>query len=191
MFRRTAVIAGALALVVGLSGCSLLEAGGGEEPLSGVAACALGHTWQLDTADMATKVKDDLQKDGLASEVTIDGTQTLDWNLQGHVVMTSDFLMKIVVPVTAEFTVTLDQTYSGSVDGAAYITSDVAIPRHWDDSKLTIDTLVNGSGDEESPWRIPRVGFNDSVGLELTCDGDTLTIHPRGERSTQVWTKSS
>lgn len=191
MFRRTAVIAGALALVVGLSGCSLLEAGGGEEPLSGVAACALGHTWQLDTADMATKVKDDLQKDGLASEVTIDGTQTLDWNLQGHVVMTSDFLMTIVVPVTAEFTVTLDQTYSGSVDGAAYITSDVAIPRHWDDSKLTIETLVNGSADEASPWRIPRVGFNDSVGLELTCDGDTLTIHPRGERSTQVWTKSS
>lgn len=190
MFRRTAVIAGALAVVVGLSGCSLLEAGGGEEPLSGIAACALGHTWQLDMADMATKVKDDLQKDGLTSEVTIDGSQTLDWNLKGHVVITEDFLMTVVVPVTPEFTVTVEETHAGTVEGAAYISSEVAIPRRWDDSKLSVETLVNGA-EAPAPWRIPRVGFDDSVGLELTCDGDTLTIHPRGERSTQVWTKVS
>lgn len=190
MFRRTAVIAGGLALVVGLTGCSLLEAGGGSEPLTGVAACALGHTWQLDTADMATKVKDDLQKDGIGGEVTIEGSQTLDWNLKGHVLITEDFVVTVVVPVTPEFTVTVEQKYAGTVEGAAYISSEVAIPRRWDDSKLSVETLVNGAP-EESPWAIPRVGFDDSVGLELTCDGDTLTIHPRGERSTQVWTKAS
>lgn len=189
MFRRTAVIAGALAMVVGLSGCSLLETDGGAEPLTGVAACALGNTWQLDMADMATKVKDDLQKDGLTSEVTLDGSQTLDWDLKGHVVLTSDFVMTVVVPVTADFTVTINRTQTGTVDGTAYISSEVAIPRKWDESNLTVDTVINDGAIEESPWPLPTVGFDDSVGLELTCDGDTLTIHPRGERSTQVWTK--
>jgi len=195
MFRRTAgVVAGSLALVVGLSGCSLLEAGGGEPPLSGLAACALGHTWQMDVADMAGKLKTDLDAEGVGGDVTLDGTQQLDWNEKGHVVITSDLTMTVVVTVTPDFVVTVTKKQAGTVTGAAYISGEVAIPRDWDESELAIETTAESGGaamENGSPWPMPRLGIDDSVGLELTCDGDRLTIHPRGERTTQVWTKSS
>ncbi len=195
MFRRTAgIVAGSLALVVGLSGCSLLQAGGGEPPLSGLAACALGHTWQMDVADMATKVKDDLAASGIGGDVQIAGTQSLDWNDKGHVEITSDLTMTAVVTVTPEYIITVTKKQVGTVTGAAYISGEVAIPRDWDESALSIETTAETGGQaipEGSPWAIPRLGIDDSVGLELTCDGDRLTIHPRGERTTQVWTKSS
>jgi len=195
MFRRTAgVIAGSLALVVGLGGCSLLNSDGDAAPISGLAACALGHTWQLDTADFATKIKDDLYYEGVPADVQVAGSQTLEWSDVGRVIMTSDLTMTAVVAVTPEFVVTVTKTQTGTVTGAAYITGEVAIPRDWDESELTVSTKAESGGSEMadgSPWTIPKLGIDDSVGLELTCDGDKLTIHPRGERTVQVWMKAS
>ncbi|NYF11110.1 hypothetical protein HDC94_002266 [Leifsonia sp. AK011] len=195
MFRRTAgVIAGSLALVVGVSGCSLLEAGGGDAPLSGLAACALGHTWQMDVEDMAGKIKSQLDAEGIGGDITLDGTQQLDWDEKGHVVITSDLTMTAVVTVTTDYIITVTKKQTGTTTGAAYISGEVAIPRDWDESELSIATTAETGGapiEDGSPWPMPSLSFDDSVGLELTCDGDRLTIHPRGERTTQVWTKTS
>ncbi|MDH6181300.1 hypothetical protein M2152_001482 [Microbacteriaceae bacterium SG_E_30_P1] len=189
--RSTALVAGSVAVAVALSGCSLLEAGGEPEPLTGVAACALGHVWELDVADYAPKMKEEFARRGLGENVEITGTQRLDWNEKGHVLLTADMQLTLFVQVTGDFAVTVNQQYAGDVTGAAYISGDVAIPRRWDDSAMTISTQpeANGSPIEESPWQLPSLVVDDSVGLEITCDGDALTIHPRGGKVTQVWTK--
>ena len=194
MFPRRAVsaAAGSVALVVGLTGCSLLEPSGGPEPLTGVAACALGHTWELNMADVSEKLLAELQRQKVpASAVVSEGTQTLAWDERAHVVLTSDFTVTITAPVAADQTVTVIRTYPGEAIGPAYINGDVAIPRRWDVSEQAVETVADNNGTplEEVPWAIPSVGIDDSVGLILTCDGSTMTIQPRGSRIVQTWTR--
>ncbi len=190
--RAAAAAAGSLALVVGLTGCSLLESGTGPEPLTGVAACALGHTWKLDMADISEKLLAELQRQKIpASAVVSEGEQTLDWDERSHAVLTSDFTVTITAPIAADQTITIVRTYTGEAVGPAYINGDVAIPRRWDVSEQSVETVAdnNGTALEEVPWVIPPVGIDDSVGLILTCDGSTMTIQPRGSRIVQTWTR--
>ncbi|MDO7882371.1 hypothetical protein [Antiquaquibacter soli] len=190
--RRLAILAGSSALVLALSGCSLLESGS-KEPLTGIAACALGHTWQLDFEDLSAKVLAELQKEGVpATAVTAAGTQTLEWDEQGRVVLTSDFDVTVTAAPAADQTITIVEHHDGTATGAAYINGEVAIPRKWDGTGQNIETTGDNNGTplETIPWELPWVGIDDSVGLELTCDGESLTIHPRGERITQLWTRS-
>ncbi len=191
--KRTAMVAGSTAIVLALGGCSLLETGGSEEPLSGIAACALGHTWQLDFEDLAAKLTAELQAEGVpVVSVTAAGTQELEWTTQGHVDLTTDFDITITATPAADQTITIVQRHSGSATGAAYINGEVAIPRNWDGSAQNIETTGDNNGTplESIPWEIPWTGIDDTVGLQLTCDGTTLTIHPRGEKIVQTWTRS-
>ncbi|MGX5680042.1 hypothetical protein [Schumannella luteola] len=190
--RRLAILAGSSALLLALSGCSLLESGE-KEPLTGLAACAQGHTWNLNFEDLAAKVTAELQNDGVpVTAVTAAGTQSLEWDLQGHVVLTTDFDVTVTATPAADQTITIVEHHEGTATGAAYINGEVAIPRKWDGSGQNIETTGdnNGAPLETIPWALPWVGIDDSVGLQLTCDGDSLTIHPRGEKITQLWTRS-
>lgn len=191
--RRSAILAGSSALVLALSGCSLLESTSNQEPLSGLAACALGHTWQLNFEDLAAKLTTELQQQGVpVTAVTAAGTQTLEWNLQGHVVLTTDHDVTLTATPAADQLYTIVERHEGTATGAAYINGEVAIPRNWDGSGQNIEVTGdnNGAPLETIPWAIPPSHIDDTVGLELTCDGDTLTIHPRGGKITQVWTRS-
>lgn len=194
MFSPRAVVAsvGSLALVASLSGCSLLDNSTTEEPLTGVAACALGHTWQLDMTDLGAQLLAELQRQKVpATEVVASGTQTIDWGTDSRLTLDSDFEIRITAPIAADQTITVVSTYGGSATGAAFINGEVAIPRDWKGADQTSETVADNNGTplETVPWAIPSVQIDDTVGLELTCDGSTMTIHPRGSKITQTWTR--
>lgn len=182
------------ALMPGLTACSALTSTEGEQPLSGLALCALGHTWTTDLTDAATQVKASLTGDQVpVTNVTSTGTQTLEWSIEGHVVLTPDYTLTITTAPAEGEVVTVKQTHSGKATGAVYINGEVAIPRKWDGTGVNVDVVADNNGTvlENPPFDIPDTSFDDSVGLELTCNGDTLTIHPRGSDVTQTWKRSN
>jgi hypothetical protein len=194
--RRVAIVALPALFVFGLSGCSLLQAQDADSTPTGIAACALGHTWSLDTKDLATQVLADLKKQNVvATSVTADGKQTLTWAINGEVEIQSDYTVTVTVSPAADQSTVATQTHKGKATGKAYINAEVAIPRDWDASGTKVSTkfVVNGAelaSKDPAPFVITQTAFDDEVGLELTCDGDTLTTHARGFPITQTWTKS-
>jgi len=193
MFNRQRIVAVALPALVmlTLSGCSLLSAPG-PAPLTGTAACAQGHTWTASLEDLSTQVSDSLKASGVpVSAVTTTGELTLDWNVQGHVVLKGDYVITVTAAPAADQLITLVETHTGSATGAAYVNGEVAIPRKWDASQVQVETTANNNGAalDPLPFTVPNTTFDDSVGLELTCSGSDLTTHPRGGGITQTWTR--
>lgn len=190
--RRLAAVAVPALLIAGLGGCSLIDPGSTQEPLSGIAACALGNTWNLDTAALAEQVGADLARQSVAViEITAAGSQTLDWQVDGDIVMDSDYTVSITTAPAADQAITVTDTHRGRAEGVAYINAEVAIPRDWDSTGVSVETVgqLNGAPLEAIPFRVANVDLDDSVGIELTCDGSTLTTHARGGDITLRWTK--
>lgn len=191
--RRAGTLVLVAAVVPALAGCAVLGLEQEQTPLTGVAACALGHTWTADLTDAAAQVAASLTGDGVpVTSVVAEGTQTLEWDTRGHVILSPDYTVTVTTAPAADQVLTLVKTYSGQATGAAYINGDIAIPRKWDGAELSIDTVVQLNGEivEEPPFDLPPTSFDDSVGLLLTCDGSTLTIQPRGDQIVQIWTRS-
>jgi len=187
---RKAALALPAVLVLTLGGCALLEPAGTNVPLTGIAACALGHTWTQDFEGLKQQITDVLGKNGIAATgVTFTGEQIMTWDEKAHMTITGDYSVAVTTAEAEEKTLTVTEAHSGTASGAAYINGDVAIPRNWD-NKLTSDASADLSGEplEAPPYGLPVTTFDDAVGLILTCDGDTLTIHPRGTQLTQTWT---
>jgi hypothetical protein len=186
---RTALVAASATLLMGgLSGCALLQPPTEEVVLSDVARCTMGHTWTLDTADLATQLLAVLQRDHAVTAVDAAGTKTIDWGMDNVVSLTSDLAITVTTG-TAEAPTTITQTQAGSAEGKVYINADVAIPRRWaDDVEVETKAESGGAELEQVPFGLPNIAFDDTVGLELTCDGTTLTVHPRGSTITQKWT---
>jgi hypothetical protein len=126
--------------------------------------------------------------------VTAEGKQTLDWSIRGDVVVDSDYTVTVTVSPAADQVTVATQTHKGKATAEAYIDAEVAIPRNWKNSTFKVDTkfVVNGAApaaDAADPFTIAATDFDDGVGLELTCDGTTMTTHPRGSEITQTWTR--
>ena len=191
--RRASTLLLAVALLPSLSACSLLTTSEGQAPLTGIAMCALGHTWTTDLEDAAAQVKAALIAEQVpVTDVIATGTQTLEWSIEGRVVLTQDYAVTITTAPAADQVVTVVETHSGTATGAAYINGEVAIPRKWDGTGVNVDTVADNNGTilEDVPFAIPNTSFDDSVGLEITCEAQTLTIHPRGSDLTQTGTRS-
>lgn len=186
--QRLATAVVAAALVVGMSGCALVEVDA-PTPLTGIAACSLGKTWKLDTAKLVEAVTADLATRGITATVTVDGSQTLDWQLDSKLVMDTDYTVTATSGADATLTV-VTAKHSGTTTGIAYINSEVAIPRDWDATGLNVDTTatVGGVAPEAVPYALVNTDIDDSVGVELTCDGGTMTTHQRGSDVTLTWT---
>lgn len=195
--RRAAIVALPALLVFGLTGCSLLQAQDADDTPTGIAACVLGHKWTADTKGFADQLLAVYKKTTLpVSSVTSDGTQTLDWGIKGDVTVVSDYTVVVTVAPAADQSTVATQTHKGTATGKAYINAEVAIPRNWNDKDFTIDTkfVINGAEKAQKdpdPFTITPTDFDDSVGLELTCDGGTLTTHARGSAITQSWKRSN
>ena len=185
--RLITSVAAATLLVGGLTGCSLLEASP-EVPLTGLAACALGKTWNLDTAKLAEAVQLELTGRGAGVVVTADGSQTLAWDLESRMTLDTDYTLTLTSGDAAALTVVTDK-HVGTATGIAYINSDVAIPREWDASGLEVTTTstLNDVAQETLPYTIVKTDLDDSVGIEITCDGGALTTHQRGSEITLTW----
>lgn len=191
--RRVTSLALVAAVLPSLTGCAILGPDQEDAVLTGVAACALGHTWTADLTDAAAQVAESLTSDGVpVTSVLAEGSQTLEWDTRGHVTLSPDYTVTVTTSPAADQVLTLVETHSGQATGAAYINGDIAIPRKWDGAELSIDTVVQLNGEivEEPPFDVPPTSFDDSVGLLLTCDGSTLTIQPRGDQIVQIWTRS-
>lgn len=187
--RLTAAAATALLAGVGLAGCSLVEVAP-PTPLSGIAACSLGNTWNLDTANLAEVLTAELASRGITAVVAVDGSQSLAWDLDSNVVLKTDYTVTSTSGAEGAQTV-ITSKHSGTSKGIAYINSEVAIPRDWDGTALKVTTTATVSGVDTDPVPYDNVAtdIDDSVGVELTCDGSTLTTHQRGSDITLTWAK--
>lgn len=188
--RTTSVVLSA-AIVFGLGGCSLFEPQGTEVPLTGIAACAQGHTWNLDMAKLAEDVKANIAAQGAGVDVATSGTQTMMWDTDGAVVIDSAYTLTMTsVPAEGQLQ-TVTTTHTGTATGASYIDENVAIPRDWDATGTIVKTVgdLNGAPLDPVPYSVLNADLDDSVGVELTCDGNALTTHPRGGGVVQAWIK--
>lgn len=191
--RSSAFLMAPAALLV-LSGCALIEPADTSEPPTAMQVCALGHTWELDTTDLAEKLFAQLPPQGVpATAVEPSGGQTLTWQENGAATIESDLVFTITAAPAADQIMVISQAYSGTVTGKALINVDVAIPRNWDISDYTVETsaVLNEVPVEEVPYTIPRKDFDDKLGLIITCEADVLTVNPRGTDLIQRWTKAS
>lgn len=192
MFTARRVMSAAAAATVvaaSLAGCSLVEVAP-PAPLSGLAACALGSTWNLDTAKLAQDVQAELGTRGITATVAADGSQTLDWDLESHIVLTADYTLTITDGEGETQRVVTDK-HSGTSTGIAYINGEVAIPRNWDAKDLVVTTTATQAGAplEAVPYTLVRTDIDDSVGVQLTCDGSALTTQQRGSDLILSWSK--
>jgi hypothetical protein len=188
--RVVAAIVLPATLAVGLSGCSLLQASGSEDTLTSIEACALGHTWNLDVADLASQVRGELEGNGVpVTDVVGSGTQTMVWDLNREMTITTDYGLTVTTAPAADQVLTVVQTHKGSSTGKVYINAEVGIPREWDGTGFKVKTVAdnNGTAVDDPGIVIPETDFDDAVGLEMTCDAGVLTTHPRGSTITQTW----
>lgn len=191
--RRAAMVALPALLVFGLTGCSLLQAKDASSAPTGIAACALGHAWKLDTADLAKQVDAALKKNGLpVTTVTADGSQTFDWKINGDVSVSSDYTVVVTLTPAAGQSTVATRAHKGTATGEAYINGGVAIPRNWKntDSAAVTTFVINGKDKvaaDPEPYVMVTTDFDDSAGLEMTCSGNAMTTHARGSQITQSW----
>lgn len=180
-------VAVATVMLVGLAGCSLLEPPP-EAPLTGIAACTLGKTWNLDTGKLAEALQAELGARSIVAVVAADGSETLAWDLKGKIVIDTDYTITSTSGAEDQKTVVTTK-HSGKSTGIAYINSEVAIPRNWDASGLNVTSkaTLNDADLEDLPYAFPNTELDDSVGIELTCDGGTLTTHQRGSDIVLTW----
>lgn len=193
MFSRSRLVAVAasVAVVFGLSGCGLFVPQVDEEPLSDIAQCAMGHTWTLDTTDLSAKLLAELQRDfPTVGEVVTTGSKVIEWGSDFGLDVTSDLTITITFTApTPDQVVTVRQTQIGTASGTAFINTDVAIPRDWENG-IEVETTADLGGvpQDRVGITVPPTAFDDTVGLILTCDGASLSITPRGASITQMWT---
>lgn len=159
-------------------------------PLTGIAACALGSAWSLDTAKLAQDLQAELGTRGVTATVAAEGSQTLNWDLNSKIVLDTDYTLTYTSGPDDQKMIITDK-HSGKATGIAYINSEVAIPRDWDASGLNVKATatLNGAEQESLPYTLLPTDIDDSVGVELTCDGATLTTHQRGNDLTLTWAK--
>jgi hypothetical protein len=182
-----AVLAGSLA--VGLSGCALVQTSA-DKPLTGLEACALGKAWKLDMQDLTAKLTEELAGRGVTlTAATAEGDTTFEWDLESKVVVTSDYTITLTSAPAEGQVLTVTSRHTGTSTGIAYINSDVAIPRDWDGTGLDVTVTAdnNGTAVDPLPYELPNLDIDDSVGIELTCDGGTMTTHQRGSDITLTW----
>ncbi len=189
--QRAVSVALSAAIVVGLGGCSLIEPQGTGVQLSGLAACAQGNTWNLDMTKLSEAVKANIAAQGFGVEVATAGGQTMVWDINGAVEIDSDYTLTITSAPAENQVQTVTTTHIGKATGASYIDENIAIPRDWDASGTVIKTVgdIDGTPIDPIPFTVLNADLDDSVGVELTCDGSTLTTHPRGSSIIQTWTK--
>lgn len=189
--RPAAAATAAAVAMVALAGCAIITPTAPVKTPSALEACAHGTTWALDMPALQAQVVALFAESGIGvSEVLVEGSQTLDWDENGHVTIESAYTVTAKagsdIP-DVPFVVT--QTVNGTTTGRAYFSDVIAVPRNWDADGLTIETsAVRGEEALESaPFSIPRTAVDDTVGIEVVCSPEQMTMHPRGTHLTLTW----
>ncbi len=185
--RRLLAVAGLAAVSsVGLAGCQLFQPNVPTPTASAVEACVGAHEWDLDPSTLASSTVGAMADLGLGVTVTVDGTETLHYTpVVGTLTLDSDLT---IVATGDGSTAVATRTLKGTSTGLAFFSEDVAIPRKWDETGLTItDSFTqDGAPVTPAPWTVAHGWLDDTVGLVTTCSDDTLTLEARGTKKS--WT---
>lgn len=193
MARPTRAVAAIAALAiagVGLSGCSLVTANAPVRTPSPVEACATDATWILDTAALNEVASAAMHSAGLAVTVTVEGSQTLEWDADDTMRLDTDLAFHGVMDANAAPGFEEVYAVKGTSGGVATFSGDTAVPRRWSEDLATSVTSTQDGSDAEPKWAWPfPLWINDTVGLEVQCSADRMTIAGRGTHLTWTFTR--
>jgi hypothetical protein len=176
----------AAVILLALGGCSLSAFGGEDEVLTGAAACALGHSWALDLEDYSAQLLAELQGDNSKyTAVTAAGDQTLEWALDGFATLSSDYTVSITKAVSEGVVETTEQARSGTSTGLLTLHGATAVPSDWEE-EYTASTTVDGVAPEVEPTIYDPL-IDDTVALEVTCEGTSMTTHAHQDNLIIKW----
>jgi hypothetical protein len=179
----------AVAMVLALGGCSLSAFGGDDDVLTGAAACALGHTWALDLEDYSAQLLLELQDDNAkVTAVSAVGEQSLDWDIQGIAALTTDYTVTITENVSEGVVKTTEQVRRGESAGLLTLHGTTAVPSDWEED-YTATTTVDGATPETEPTIYDPL-IDDSVAIEITCDGKAMTTHAHQDNLIMKWIRT-
>ena len=180
--RATALLAVSALAAAGLAGCQLFEVQVPERTPSAIENCVSAQAWVLDPATAAANVTERLAQLGTSGEVLVDGGQTLRWSTDGDIVLESD--LRITVTNPGPPALRIEQTVRGEATGQAVFSGDVAVPRNWSTTRLTVtETMTQDEVPvDPAPWSIGRTWIDDTVGLIIECLPDRLEIEARGTK---------
>jgi hypothetical protein len=190
-------------LALALGGCTLLGGGGGggseddgegssggEQLDGGSTACVIDKNWQLDVADAATKLGEQLASGGLhVVSTTGEGEQGIFFDQEGIAGTATDVSYTMVVDMGEGLTMTMVQHHEGSPGGNwawdGESESTIVYEGWSGDYVVTTDTSINGTAAPTST--APMGGGLDGQSMTVDCDGDTMTTQAAGSPFTQVW----
>lgn len=190
---RTAIaILSTTIILSALSGCAL-AGGSSSEPLTGVPGCVPGHTWKTDLVDLDKQLLSYLTSHGVkATEVVSTGSQEIVWAEDGTVELNTDYTTVVTVPnKDGSVITTVTEVHKGPSTGSIYLNGPIAVPREWDASAFSLDVTaeVGGKPVETPPFSIPATVLDDTVALDVTCNGSTMTTLAHNAVVTLTWTR--
>lgn len=164
---------------------------GGSAGAATVAECVMGHTWNADVPDMGQQLLAQLQGMGSPStSATGTGSQTLEWGLDGHILLSTDYIFTVVTPLDDGLIMTMKQTHSGPAAGTLVLDGSIATPADdWDSSAYVVTTAVdiNGIASPDTSFPVGDAGVGNGVPLTVTCEGNVMTTFAEGGFVTQKW----
>ena len=196
--------------MLALSGCTLLGGGGGdgggtpedpsdgesvggEELEGGSTACLMDREWNLDVADAAAQLGEQLSSSGLTVvSSTGEGSQSLWFDQEGYVGSATSLTYTMVVNMDEGLVMTMAQHHEGAPGGQwaweGEEESTLTFTNWEADYTVTTDTSINGTAAPTSTMPMGGLGGLDGLSMTVACDGDSLTTQAEGSPFAQHWT---
>ena len=189
-------------LVLSLAGCTLLGGGGGgdgteddgssggEELDGGSTACVIDKNWELDIADMAAQLGENLSSNGLnVISSTGAGEAGIYFDQEGYAGSGTSVAYTIVVDMGDGLVMTMVQHHDGSPGGNWAWDGDsdstIVFDGWTGELVITTDTSINGMA---APTSTTPMGTGlDGQAMTVSCDGDTLVTQSEGSPFTSTW----
>jgi hypothetical protein len=192
-------------LILSLAGCTLLGGGGGADPEGdessggegsseelegGSTACVIDRDWQLDVADMAAQLGEQIASGGVTViSSTAAGSSGIYFDQEGYAGSATDVSYTIVVDVGDGLIMTMVQHHGGQPGGNWAWDGESESTMLFDDWNgevvITTDTSINGTAAPTSTT--PLEGGFGGQSMTVSCDGDTLVTQSEGSPFTSTW----
>jgi len=163
---------------------------GGEELEGGSTACVIDRNWELDIADMAAQLGENLSSNGLAVvSSTGAGESGLYFDQEGYAGSATNASYTIVIDMGDGLVMTMVQHHEGSPGGNwawdGESESTMVFEGWSGELVITTDTSINGTA---APTSTTPMGTGlDGQSLTVSCDGDTLVTQSAGSPFTSTW----
>ena len=193
-------------LLLSLAGCTLLGGGGGgdgeggsadddrssggEELEGGSTACVIDRDWQLDVADMAAQLGENIASGGVTVvSSTASGESSIYFDQEGYAGSATNVTYTIVIDAGDGLVMTMMQNHAGSPGGNwawdGESESTMIFDEWAGEVVITTDTTINGTPAPTSTT--PLEGGFGGQSMTVSCDGDTLVTQSEGSPFISTW----